>query len=119
MKVLVIDDSIVYRSAIKQALQNNKITEITTASNGKIGADFAKAGNFDIITVDLEMPVMDGCTAVRIMRTRGYDRCVIALTANTSDEDKKMCFDAGYSDFACKPVVKEDLLNLVEKHLSP
>jgi CheY-like chemotaxis protein len=110
MKILVVDDSIVYRTAIKTSLANNSdIKEIKTASHGKIAVDMLKLEHFDAMTLDLEMPVMDGVAATRAIRKgeageKNKDIPIIAMTAYVMNGDKEKFLEAGMNGYVAKPV---------------
>ncbi|EQC49756.1 chemotaxis-specific protein-glutamate methyltransferase CheB [Bacteriovorax sp. DB6_IX] len=102
MKILVVDDSIVYRTAINQALSEVPGYNVfKTCSNGKIAVDFLKQNpDTDLITLDMEMPVMDGMETIKEIRkfnskvviivfsaitTRGAERTIDALSSGADD----------------------------------
>ena len=78
--------------------------EYAIASNGKEA--IAKVGdeNFDVILMDVQMPIMDGLTATRLLRQQGYSGPIVALTANAMSQEKKDCYDAGCNDVCTKPI---------------
>ncbi len=95
--------------------------EVTVAENGCIARDEAAAAldrgePFDVILMDMQMPVMDGYDATRAIRARGYDGPIIALTAHAMPEDRQKCIDAGCDDYATKPINRADLLSMVARH---
>ncbi|PHS14118.1 MAG: hypothetical protein COA78_06155 [Blastopirellula sp.] len=93
--------------------------EVTLADNGKIAFEIAseryKNGNsFDVILMDMQMPVLDGYSATTQLRKIGYTGAIIALTANALISDEKKCKDAGCDEFATKPINFEKLFSLIE-----
>jgi PAS domain S-box-containing protein len=94
--------------------------EIYTSENGKEAIEIVKkVGDIDLILMDIQMPVMDGLTAAKILKTDdGYKHIpIIALTAGVLQEDREGCFEAGMDDFLTKPI-KSSLLNeAILKHL--
>ncbi len=96
--------------------------DVTVADNGQIGldkvAEAQEAGKpFDVILMDMQMPVLDGYGATRRLRQEGYQRPIIALTAHAMAEDRQKCLDAGCDDYATKPIQRQQLISLVARHL--
>ncbi len=97
--------------------------EVVMAENGKITIDLAlaalQAGSpFDAILMDMQMPVMDGYEATKKLRDVGYNRPIIALTANAMVGDRQACLDAGCDDYIVKPIDQNQLLETVAKHVN-
>ncbi len=95
--------------------------EVELASDGRHAVDKAQAamreGNpFDAILMDMQMPVMDGYEATRLLRKAGYTHPIIALTAHALEEDRQNCLDAGCDVFVTKPVKKSLLLSILDRH---
>lgn len=125
MKILVVDDSIVYRSAIKTSLsQNPEISEIKVASHGKIAVDILKVEHFDAMTLDLEMPVMDGVETIKAIREFNKDIPIIIFSAQNLNAANKTltALEMGANDFVQKVEGTGDVnesLSIIEKELIP
>ena len=116
--VLLVDDGVANRKLINLILSKAGCV-ITEAANGKIGSDLALEYDFDLILMDMQMPVMDGYQATRRLRENGYKGPIMALTANAMSSDRVLCEDAGCDDFLAKPVDIDLLLKTVSKYISP
>jgi CheY-like chemotaxis protein/HPt (histidine-containing phosphotransfer) domain-containing protein len=107
-RILVVDDGPSNRKLISLVLRRAGV-EATMAEDGQRAVDLAGSGAFDLILMDMQMPVMDGYTATRQLRNRGLDIPIIALTAHAMREDQNKCLDAGCSGYLPKPI-QQDLL---------
>ena len=116
--VLLVDDGDANRKLISLILTKAGC-EITEAVNGKIGSDIALEYNFDLVLMDMQMPVMDGYQATRRLRENGYNGAIMALTANAMSSDRALCEEAGCDDFLAKPVDIDLLLKTVAKYITP
>ena len=106
MKVLVVDDSVTFRSAIKAALSGQSDIEVSgTAANGKIALSKLQDGPFDLMILDLEMPDMDGLETLQAMKERGIVVQTLIFAAPTAENYKKvsMALKLGATDFLAKP----------------
>ena len=93
--------------------------EVELAGNGQIAVDLALAAQqvgspFDIILMDMQMPVMDGYEATQNLRSAGYKEPIIALTAHAMTSDRQKCIDAGCNNYISKPIDPTKLVGLLE-----
>ena len=87
------------------------------ATNGQEAVDKVENGNFDIVLMDIKMPVMDGMEATRLIKEKHPDLPIIALTANAFDSDRQMAFEAGCDEFLPKPISSDVCLKTIAKFL--
>jgi two-component system sensor histidine kinase/response regulator len=97
--------------------------QVETAENGKIAVEKFTSGRYDLVLMDIQMPVMDGYTAVRIIRAWEADHRlsatpILALTASTLDDDIRRAFDVGCNTHVAKPVRKATLLEAIKETLA-
>ncbi len=97
--------------------------KVQIAPNGRIACDKAmmalKSGAaFDLIFMDVQMPVMDGFSATLELRGKGYRGPIVALTANAMDRDRSKCLSAVANDFVTKPIQMDKLLAAVGRDLT-
>lgn len=111
-KVLIVDDGEENRALLETVLGETGL-QIDTATNGLEGLQKATNGSFDMILMDVQMPVMDGLTSVGKMRTQGLELPVVALTADAMKGVREQCLAAGYSDYMSKPIDLSKLLKLL------
>lgn len=103
LRVLVADDGSTNRKLIRVILARAG-AEVKTAENGQLAVQMVDEEDFDVILMDMQMPVMDGYTATRRLRENGYTQPIIALTANAMKGDRQKCMQAGCSGYLSKPI---------------
>jgi len=108
-KVLVVDDGEENRELLDVVLSEVGI-DVVAAANGQLALDRIAEQSFDMVLMDVQMPVMDGFTAVGILRKTQPTLPVIAMTADAMSGAEKRCLDAGYSEYMTKPVNIDALL---------
>lgn len=114
--VLVVEDVIDNQMLTKLYLAR-KGMKVQFANNGSEGVKKALEGFFDLILMDMQMPVMDGYTATRELRTQGYQKPIIALTAHAMKEDRAKCLQAGCDDYLTKPLDSKILYEALARNL--
>jgi CheY-like chemotaxis protein len=115
-RVLVVDDGEENRELVKLLLEEAGLS-VDEAENGQLAVEKATGAEYDVILMDVQMPVMDGFTAAGILRKQGLKIPVIALTANAMKGFEAQCLDAGYSGYMSKPVNIDQLMELMAKLL--
>ena len=113
---LMAEDNQVNQKVVKKLMDTLNIT-LDFASDGAEAVSLAKENRYDIIYMDMQMPLMNGMTATQ--RIREFSEVpIIALTANVSPEDKKYCFEIGMNGFIGKPISREALIEETERVLN-
>jgi PAS domain S-box-containing protein len=102
-RVLVVDDGEANRELVRLVLEEVGLS-VAGAENGQVGVDMANRERFDVILMDMQMPVMDGFTATRTLRQQGMKLPIFALTANAMKGFEREVLDAGCSGYLTKPV---------------
>ena len=110
------EDGAVNRKLVKIMLEEAG-AQVTTAENGWVGLQLATKKPFDLILMDMQMPVMDGYAAATRLREHGLTTPIVALTAHAMKGDEKKCTDAGCTAYLTKPIHAELLLKTVGKLL--
>ncbi len=114
--ILVVDDGAANRQLVTVYLERAGAC-VSCATNGQEAVDQATSNRYDLVLMDVHMPVMDGMEATRLMRAKGIQIPVIALTGNVMKDDEKSCLKAGYTGFLAKPIGMQTLLSTVAEHL--
>lgn len=118
-RILLADDNPASRLPVAAALRAAG-ADVTEAINGKIACHltmeaFQNLHAFDVVLMDMRMPEMDGLSAVKQLRKLGYPGPIVAFTASVKREERDACIQAGFNDFAQKPLPKDKLIALVAK----
>lgn len=117
--VLITEDEEVNFYYLKTLLQRAD-AKVLRAKNGKEAVDIISeyGGGVDLILMDLNMPVMDGYEAMRIIKSRHPSIPIIAQTAYTLNNDRHRCLQAGFNDYIAKPINRMALYRMVNDNLS-
>lgn len=120
-RVLLVDDSLSTRRITGKLLVMTGL-EVTTAENGQDAIDIAwlacnKDYGFDLILMDLDMPVMGGLQATRLLREIGFDRPIIALSGSTVEGIEQRCMQSGFNQFVSKPCDFSELCHVLKNYL--
>ncbi len=115
-KILLVEDNEINQLIAIEVLENLGLA-VSLACDGKQGIDEALQNDFDLILMDIQMPVMDGLTAAKTLRYNNYTKPIIAMTANAMPEDKIKAREAGMQEHIGKPFDVEDLQKCLFKWL--
>lgn len=116
-RILLVEDGEANRKLLKIVL-GRAGCEVCTAENGQIGVELATCQTFDLILMDMQMPVLDGYSATRQLRDRGLGIPIVALTAHALKGDEERCREAGCTGYLTKPIEAAKLLVAVSRHLA-
>jgi DNA-binding response OmpR family regulator len=108
-KILIAEDEKELAKALKAILEYSNYN-VSVVYNGKDALEKTKENNFDVIIMDIMMPIMDGITSLKEMRKDGINTPIILLTAKSQVDDKVEGLDAGANDYLTKPFNKKELL---------
>ena len=114
--ILVAEDNETNQMLISIMLEERKL-RFTIVNNGQEAVDAAKKDDFDIIFMDINMPVLDGIGATKILRENGYTKPIVSLSANVIESDKKIFLEAGVDDTLNKPIISQELDAVLKKYL--
>ena len=122
LRVLLAEDNLVNQRLATRLLEKRGHT-VLAVSNGQEAVDAIGRSVFDVVIMDVQMPVMDGLTATRRIRlnekSRGLRIPILALTARALKEDRDICAAAGMDGYLSKPIQTEDLMRLLEAITGP
>ncbi|MBI4645581.1 MAG: response regulator [Bacteroidia bacterium] len=92
--------------------------QLIISENGLDAINICNQKKVDIVLMDVQLPEIDGYTAVRQIKTAHPDIIIIAETANAMQEDREKCLAAGFDDYIAKPIRKKDLLEIIGKYFA-
>jgi protein-histidine pros-kinase len=127
LDVLLVEDNPVNQELAERLLKKRGY-QVTLANNGAEAIEFFEQKSFDLILMDMQMPVMDGIEATESIRSREMRRswvisqefkpvCIIAMTANAMDGDRERCLQAGMNDYVSKPIKPAELYAKIDRNL--
>jgi len=119
--VLLVEDGPDNQRLIELLLRNVGL-DVVMAENGQQAVERVQEARtsgkrFSLVLMDMQMPVMDGYTATRILRRQGFQPPIVALTAHAMDTERSRCISAGCDDFATKPIDRTRFYALLRRHL--
>lgn len=115
-KVLIVDDNDLNRKLFENLI--GQIFSFESAKNGLEALALTESQNFDLILMDIQMPQMDGITAMKKIR-QGNNRCpIIAVTAFAEESDRVSFIEQGFDEFITKPIRPKEFIKLIQNYLS-
>jgi CheY-like chemotaxis protein len=120
-RILLVEDDQEHQPLLSLMLRKAG-SEVTIAENGQVALDLTRDATyadqpFELIVMDVQMPVLDGVAATRELRASGFTNPIIALSARALSTDRDRCLAAGCDDFLSKPIARADLVRLLAAHL--
>ena len=121
-RILLVEDNAVNRTIATRLLEKHG-HQVIAVENGALAVEATASERFDIVLMDVQMPVMDGLTATTQIRTRehgtGDHVPIIAVTAHALDQDRRRCLGAGMDDYLPKPIRSSDLFAAISRFAPP
>jgi two-component system sensor histidine kinase/response regulator len=128
LDVLLVEDNPVNQELARRLLEKRGY-RVTLANNGSEAVDAFEKGRFDLILMDMQMPVMGGLEATEAIRSREMRRswvvsdefksiCIIAMTANAMEGDRERCLESGMNDYVSKPIRPDELYAAIARNLN-
>jgi CheY-like chemotaxis protein/anti-sigma regulatory factor (Ser/Thr protein kinase) len=114
--ILLVEDNVSNQVLISKYVEKLG-PSVDIAGNGEDAINKALKQNYDLILMDMQMPVMDGLEATRQLREMGNNTTIISLTANAMVEDRNKCIDAGANDYLSKPIEIKEFYSTLRKYL--
>ena len=115
-RVLVTDDTPANRQLVGLVLRKAGL-QVDEAENGAVAVEKASMNTYDLLLMDMQMPVMDCFTATTTLRAQGLQSPILAFTANVTEQDKQRCVTAGCTGFLTKPINIDLLLSTLAEYL--
>ena len=118
-RVLLVEDNEINQEVAFGLLEDAKV-QVDLAENGEVAIRMVQDNQYDLVLMDMQMPVMDGIEATQVIRSdpRFGDLPIIAMTANAMAADRDRCIEAGMNDHIAKPIEPEELLSLLAQWIS-
>jgi DNA-binding response OmpR family regulator len=102
-KILIVDDDAELRDALVEQLSLHEEFEAIAADTGAKGVQAARAGQIDLVIMDVGLPDIDGRETVRLLRKNGFKAPIIMLTGHDTDSDTILGLESGANDYVTKP----------------
>jgi CheY-like chemotaxis protein len=121
LRILLAEDSLV-NQRLAVAILEKQGHQVTVAGDGQAAMEALRAGPFDLVLMDVEMPTMDGLETAAAIRQRERERGghipIIAMTAHAMKGDRERCLEAGMDDYVSKPIRTGDLFQKIAEVLA-
>ncbi|MDD2728702.1 response regulator [Malikia sp.] len=119
LRILLAEDNLVNQQLARELLMHEG-AEVDIAANGQLAVEMVQAASppYDLVLMDMQMPVMDGLEATRKIReSLGLlELPIVAMTANAMSDDRQACLDAGMNEHVAKPLDMDELVDMILRH---
>ncbi|KAK8228912.1 hypothetical protein HDK90DRAFT_340402 [Phyllosticta capitalensis] len=124
IKILVAEDNRTNQEVVLRMLKLEDIYDVAIAKDGqeafeKVKESMESSNPYDLLLMDIQMPVMDGLQSTRLIREAGYSAPIVALTAYAEENNVKECFDSGMDYFLSKPLRRPALKHVLKTYCPP
>ena len=118
VRLLLVEDNPINQNVAKGILEQAGAL-VAVAENGAVAVELLRGERYDLVLMDVQMPVMDGFTATRLIREQlRLQLPVIAMTAGVMESEREQCIAAGMDDFIAKPIDVEQMFATIQRHLT-
>ena len=117
-RILLVEDNDLNQQVATEILQDAGF-RVDVAGDGAVAIDKVNAQAYDLVLMDMQMPVLDGLEATRRLRAQGHALPILAMTANAMQGDRERCLAAGMNDHLAKPIEPEQLWLALERWIAP
>jgi two-component system sensor histidine kinase/response regulator len=119
-RILLVEDNDINQQVARELLEDIGLV-VDVADNGQIALEKVRKAHYDLVFMDMQMPVMDGVTATREIRKlpEFANLPIVAMTANAMEQDRRKCMDAGMNDFLVKPIDPNDMAAILLRWARP
>lgn len=118
LRILVVDDSIDNRLLMEVVLTSSG-AHVEFAENGEEAVQKSLKNNYDLVLMDIQMPILDGFGALRKLQQADYKKPVFALTAHAMKEERMRALESGFAEHVPKPINAAQLLEAILAHVAP
>ncbi len=119
-RILLVEDNDINQQVARELLEDAGFV-VDVADHGGVALELVQKSSYDLVFMDMQMPVMDGVTATReIRKLERLDHMpIVAMTANAMEQDRRKCMDAGMNDFLVKPIDPQDMWSILLRWIRP
>jgi len=118
--ILLVEDNEINQQVAREMLQDCGFV-VDVAENGEVALGLVQKFSYDLVFMDMQMPVMDGVTATREIRKHNKLELlpIVAMTANAMEQDRRKCMEAGMNDFLVKPIDPQEMTTILARWVRP